>query len=171
MNIQDNLEEPRAHTLDNVGDWFAIGSVFSPLGILHKGINITGMRSLLCIDTGSHYIMSHSELPKKPTTLTSGDILPFVADVMVNIGVPRCGFIFLKSSFLSSAELASDPETQEQGKFLKDIGCSFDAMLQDDKNEIAHRIQFAKTKIIFQGLARIEADVTLAHSEIKKTRQ
>ncbi len=171
MDNQDNLTEPRAHTLDNVGDWFAIGSAFSPLGILHKGINITGMRSLLCIDTGSHYIMSHSEVPKKPTTLTSGDILPFLADVMVNIGVPRCGFIFLKSTFLSSAELASDPETKEQGKFLRDIGCSFDEMLEGDKDEISHRIQFAKTKTIFQGLARIEADVTLAHSEIKQQKR
>ena len=170
MKLDDNSKAPRAHALDAVGDWFAIGSVFSPYQVQYNDKIITGMRSLICIDTGSHYIMSHREIPTNATTLTPKDVLPFLANVMVKIGIPRQGFIFLKSAFASSNDLATDPITKKQGEYLRSIHCAFNEMSSADKAHIAEKIQIANTQCIFKGLARIEAEVTLAFTELLKVK-
>lgn len=168
MNISDNSKAPRAHALDAVGDWFAIGSVFSPYKVQYNDKIITGMRSLICIDTGSHYMMSHREIPTNATTLTPNDVLPFLASVMIKIGIPRQGFIFLKSAFASSSDLAADHKTKMQGEYLRSINCTFPEMSSTDKAHISEKVKIASTQCIFKGLARIEADVTLAFMELLK---
>lgn len=165
----DNPELLGEHELCAVGDWFALGSVFTPFSVQKDGQVFTGMRQILCIDVASHYVMDFVTLPSTPGTLLSRDILFFVAKVMTEKGMPRKGFILLKSAVLSSDELAQDPDTIAQGLFLRSIQANFPAMTDTDRETFRARMGTVNLKVAFHGLRRVEADATLCFTELSKT--
>ncbi len=153
---------PENHRVE-VGDWFAIGSIFTPATIHHEGNFITGVRQLLSIDVASQYIMDFVPLLRSPDPATAGDILHFLARVLTKEGMPRQGVIVLKSTYLSSSSLLEDPQTKEQGLFLRENGFTFPAMPSTDRSILQERMDVLKLKIGFQGLDQIEARVAMAH--------
>ena len=157
------LAEQEEH---QVGDWFAIGTLFAPCAIQYEGRPIAGIRQLLCIDVTSHYIMDSVGLMREPDVVTAKDVLYFVTKVMTEQGMPRKGFIVLKSTYLSSHDLADDEQTQRQGAFLASIGVSFPAMTEEDKATFQERMSIVTLKAAFQGLSKIEADVDGLHKEL-----
>ena len=155
----------------DVGVWLAIGSVFTPFVIQHEGRLISGMRQLVCVDVTSHYIMDFASLTRRPSATVAADLLYFVTKVMTEQGMPRRGFLVLKSTYLSSNDLLKDETTAHQGSFLKTISASFLEMATRERATFRERMQTAELRVSFQGLPRIEADVTLAHREIAKQGQ
>jgi len=168
MNTPDTSFE--THESCKVGDWFAIGCVFAPALIPHNDTIIAGLRTFNCIDVYSHYIMEHGTLQKRPTYVPAKDILAFATHVMTKHGMPHKGFVILKSVFLSSEDLAADPETECQGTFLRQINCSFETMPQVDRNLIKSRLEIVNLLCYFNGIPRIELVNTEFFLELQKVK-
>lgn len=166
MNTQDTSFE--AHETCKVGDWFAIGCVFAPGLVPHNDTIIAGVRTFICIDVYSHYIMEHGAIQKRPAHVPAKDILAFATHVMTKHGMPRKGFIILKSVFLSSEDLATDLETERQGAFLRQINCSFETMPPVERDQIKDRLKIANLLCYFSGIPRIEMVVTEFFLELQK---
>jgi hypothetical protein len=167
MTGTDNFDE---HEKCEVGDWFALGSVFSLVGEQQDGKECSAVRHLLCIDVSSHCIVDHVTLSRKPATLTEKDLLHFLAKILTQIAKPRKGVILLKSLCLSSAELQRDADTAPQGVFLRDLEYHFPAMQKSAFETVRKRLEQFQLKVATDGLCRIEADVTHCFEMQQKTK-
>ena len=165
MNETNSLGEEESCA---VGDWFALGSVFTPMRIDCEGKELIGMRQLVCIDVTSHYIIDFVPLKSNPEAVLSKYLLFFVAKVMTEKGVPKKGFIVLKSAVLSSDDLAQDNDTSTQGAFIRSCGLVFPAMADKERDIFRERMKIVNLSVSFQGLKRVEADVTSAFTEQQK---
>jgi hypothetical protein len=123
-----------------VKDWYVIGCVFSSQPVLYQGSLLVGFRTLVCTDAASFFLMHRAPIPAPPDRLTADQVIAFLSDVVSRHGLPRLGVAISHSAWLSSTELAIDPDTAPQGEFLATGGIRFPPMAAEDCDAIRARV-------------------------------
>jgi len=119
-----------------VKDWYCMGCVFSPQPVLSQGRLLVGFRTLVCTDAASYFLMHWSPIRGGRDRLTADQVIGFFSGVLDKHGPPRLGVVVSHSAWLSSTELAIDPDTAPQGEFLAASGISFPPMAAVDCDAI-----------------------------------
>jgi hypothetical protein len=146
------------------GDWFAIGQIFKPYAFENpngddpsakKFGSSVGVQFLAAVDYQSSYNLDVDGLQKVPSALTAKDMLPFLEKVMKKHRKPRIGFLLAASTWQSSTEMLSDPQTAPRAQWLKSAGIEIGPMLQEDKDTITEamkaiglRVEFDETRLL-----------------------
>lgn len=133
-------------------DWFAIGCLFSPQGVVDgDGQVFMGYRVVTAIDAATTYFMHMQTMVRDPEPLTAGELIEFFEALLKKFGRPRKGLVVSHSCWLSSLELAMDDDTAEQGEFLQAIGHSFGPMADREKGDLTKWATDRGLELLFDG--------------------
>ena len=124
-----------------VRDWYGVGCVFFPRGVLVDTEPVFGMRVLEVIDIASHFVIHHKPIPHRPNALRAQEVIDFLTETIAAHGPPRLGIVISHSAWLSSTELEFDEDTAVQGSYLQKAEIDFPPMSYDDKMKIEYWIK------------------------------
>jgi len=156
---KDRTRYSNPPTKVRVGDWFAVGQVFSkpywfdnPHGsdncAKKYGVSV-GVQVLSVMDVASAYVLTAEPLARTPSALNAEDVLGIMLRVMEKQGMPRVGWVVSESAWQSSFDLLASDETGDRGKYLFELDIKFGPMAEADKQKIRSRVSAIGLKCAF----------------------
>lgn len=133
-------------------DWFAFGTVFQPKPIAYnEGTIIHGMRTLTAMDVASRFMLGFELIEKKPGIVYASRLIPFINRMFSEFSKPQKGVVVSHSCWLSSSQLAADPDTRGQSHCLQEAGVRFEAMPEREKEKLRDWANEAGIDLLFSG--------------------
>jgi hypothetical protein len=135
------------------GDWFSVSCDFAPPEIAQAHGCAVGTRTVICEDACLRRegfllweVLNHEIEP-----LRFAELLPFLNNVVVEVGVPRRGWVISHSCWQSSVELAVDDVNWVHGEMMERLGVAFGPMAAVERAALVQWAVASGWRVLFNA--------------------